>query len=118
MNKAILMKYAKPILKTLQICDGKITTVLKKKALTGTLEPNKRGRHTPHNKTDAISEEYVCNFIKSFPACVFFFFFSTGPRAYDPHAPQPVGLLSYPSVLDVPTFAASPPPRPCYPRDP
>ena len=55
---------------TLQICDGKITTVLKKKALTGTLELDKRGRHTPHNKTDAISEEYVCNFIKSFPACV------------------------------------------------
>ena len=55
---------------TLQICDGKITTVLKKKALTGTLEPDKRGRHTPHNKTDAISEEYVCNFIKSFPAYV------------------------------------------------
>jgi len=53
---------------TLQICDGKISTVLKKKALTGTLEPDKRGRHTPHNKTDAISEEYVCNFIRSFPA--------------------------------------------------
>jgi hypothetical protein len=52
---------------TLQICDGKITTVLKKKVLTGTLEPDKRRRHTPHNKTDAISEEYVCNFIKSFP---------------------------------------------------
>jgi hypothetical protein len=47
---------------TLQICDGEITTVLKKKALTGILEPDKRGRHTPHNKTDAISEEYVCNF--------------------------------------------------------
>jgi hypothetical protein len=26
--------------------------------------------------------------------------------------------LCYPSVLDVPTFAASPSPRPCYPRDP
>jgi hypothetical protein len=39
-------------------------------------------------------------------------------RAYAPDAPQPVGLLCYPSVLDVPTFAASPSPRPCYPRDP
>jgi hypothetical protein len=29
-----------------------------------------------------------------------------------PDAPQPVGLLCYPSVLDVPTFAASPSPRP------
>jgi hypothetical protein len=26
--------------------------------------------------------------------------------------------LCYPSVLDVPTFAASASPRPCYPRDP
>jgi hypothetical protein len=34
-----------------------------------------------------------------------------------PDAP-PVGLLCYPSVLDVPTFAASPASRPCYPRDP
>jgi hypothetical protein len=48
----------------------------------------------------------------------FFFFFSLGPRAYAPDAPQPVGLLCYSSVLDVPTFAASPSPRPCYPRDP
>jgi hypothetical protein len=47
-----------------------------------------------------------------------FFFFSAGPRAYAPDAPQPVGLLCYPSVSDVPTFAASPAPRPCYPRDP
>jgi hypothetical protein len=45
-------------------------------------------------------------------------FFSSGPRAYAPDAPQPVGLLCYPSVLDVPNFAASPSPRPCYPRDP
>jgi hypothetical protein len=37
---------------------------------------------------------------------------------YAPDAPQPVGLLCYPSVLDVPTFAASPSPHPCYPRDP
>jgi hypothetical protein len=49
---------------------------------------------------------------------VFFFFFSSGPRAYASDAPQPVGLLCYPSVLDVPTFATSPSPRPCYPRDP
>jgi hypothetical protein len=48
----------------------------------------------------------------------FLFFFSSGPRAYAPDAPQPVGLLCYPSVLDVPSFAASPPPSPCYPRDP
>jgi hypothetical protein len=48
----------------------------------------------------------------------FFFFFSSGPRAYTPDAPQPVGLLCYPSVLDVPTFIASPSPRACYPRDP
>jgi hypothetical protein len=71
MNKAILMKYAKPILKT--HCNsvmGKITTMLKKKMLTGTLEPDKRGRHMPHNKTDAISEEYVSKFIISFPAHV------------------------------------------------
>jgi hypothetical protein len=46
----------------------------------------------------------------------FFFFFSSGPSAYAPDAPQPVGLLCYPSVLDVPTFAASPSPRPCYPK--
>jgi hypothetical protein len=43
---------------------------------------------------------------------VFFFFFSSGPRAYAPDGPQLVGLLCYPSVLDVPTFAASPSPRP------
>ena len=55
---------------TLQICDGKIMTVLKKKALTGTLEPDKRGRHRTHNKTDVISEAYVCNFIRSLPAYV------------------------------------------------
>jgi hypothetical protein len=48
----------------------------------------------------------------------YFFFFSSGPRAYAPNAPQPVGLLCYPSVLHVPTFAASSSPRPCYPRDP
>jgi hypothetical protein len=48
----------------------------------------------------------------------FFFFFSSGPRAYAPDALQPIGLLCYPSVLDVPAFAASPSPRPCYPRDP
>jgi hypothetical protein len=47
-----------------------------------------------------------------------FFFFSSGPRAYAPDALQPVGVLCYPRVLDVPTFAASPSPRPCYPRDP
>jgi hypothetical protein len=47
-----------------------------------------------------------------------FFFFSSGPRAYAPDAPQPVGLLCYPSVLDGPTFAASPSPRPCYPERP
>jgi hypothetical protein len=52
------------------------------------------------------------------PYVRFFFFFSSGPRAYDPDAPQPMGLLCYPNVLDVPTFAASPSPRPCYPRDP
>jgi hypothetical protein len=46
------------------------------------------------------------------------FFFSSGPRAYVLDAPQPVGLLCYPSVLHVPTFATSPSPRPCYPRDP
>jgi hypothetical protein len=39
-------------------------------------------------------------------------FFSSGPRAYAPDAPQPVSLLCYPSVSDVPTFAASPSPRP------
>jgi hypothetical protein len=48
----------------------------------------------------------------------FFLLFSSGPRAYAPDALQPVGLLCYPSVLDVPTFVASPSPRPCYPRDP
>jgi hypothetical protein len=37
--------------------------------------------------------------------------FSSGGRAYDPDAPQPVRLLCYPSVLDVPTFATSPSPR-------
>jgi hypothetical protein len=48
---------------------------------------------------------------------LFFFFFSSGPKAYAPDATQPVGLLCYPSVLDVLTFAASPSPRPCYPRE-
>jgi hypothetical protein len=43
--------------------------------------------------------------------------FSSGPRAYALDAPQPVGLLCYPSVLDVPTFAASLSARPRYPRD-
>jgi hypothetical protein len=43
---------------------------------------------------------------------------SSGPRAYAPDAPQTVGPLCYPSVLDVPSFAASPSPCPCYPRDP
>jgi hypothetical protein len=47
-----------------------------------------------------------------------FFFFWSGPRAYSPDAPQPVGLLCYPNVLDVPTLAASPSPLPCYSRDP
>jgi hypothetical protein len=47
-----------------------------------------------------------------------YFFFSSGPRAYAPDARQPAGLLCYPSVSDVPTFAASPSPCPCYPRDP
>jgi hypothetical protein len=42
---------------------------------------------------------------------------SSGPRSDAPDAPQPVGQLCYPSVLDVPTFAASPSPRPCYPRN-
>jgi len=47
---------------------------------------------------------------------------SSGPGAYAPDAPQPVGLLCYPlyypTVLDVSTFATSPSPRPCNPRDP
>jgi hypothetical protein len=38
----------------------------------------------------------------------FFLFFSSGSRAYAPDAPQPVGLLCCPSVLDVPL---SPPVR-------
>jgi hypothetical protein len=63
-----------------------------------------------HNKLKTVN--------KGQPTPPFFFFFSSGPRAYAPDAPQPVGLLCYPSVLDIPTFAASPPPRPCYPRDP
>jgi hypothetical protein len=53
------------------------------------------------------------NLLKFQRSLYFFFFFSSGPRAYAPDAPQPVGLLYYPSVLDVPTFAASSPPRPC-----
>ena len=49
----------------------------------------------------------------------FFFFFSSGPRAYAPDAPQPIDLLCNPSIVQtVPKFAASPPSRPCYPRDP
>jgi hypothetical protein len=43
---------------------------------------------------------------------------SSGPGAYAPDAPQSVGPLCYSSVFDVPTSAASPSPRPCYPRDP
>jgi hypothetical protein len=39
---------------------------------------------------------------------LFLFLLLSGPRAYAPDAPQPVGPLCYPSVLDVPTFAASP----------
>ena len=46
-------------------------------------------------------------------------FCSSGPRAYTPDAPQPVDLLCNPIIVQtVPTFAASPPSRPCYPRDP
>ena len=46
-------------------------------------------------------------------------FYSSGPRAYAPDAPQPIDLLCNPiNVQPVPTFAASPPSRPCYPRDP
>jgi hypothetical protein len=48
---------------------------------------------------------------------VFSLFVSSGPKSYAPDAPQPVGLLCYPRVLDVPTFATRPSPRRCYPRD-
>jgi hypothetical protein len=49
----------------------------------------------------------------------FFFFFSSGPRACAPDAPQPIDLLCNPSIVQTfPTFAASPPSGPCYPRDP
>ena len=53
------------------------------------------------------------------PRVFFFFFFYQGPG----HMPQMhrslIDLLCHPSnVQTVPTFATSPPSRPCYPRDP
>jgi hypothetical protein len=39
------------------------------------------------------------NYIQKDVKMRFFFFFSSGPRAYAPDALQPVGLLCYPSVF-------------------
>ena len=60
------------------------------------------------NGTPLLTTSHVCQFDISS---------SSGPGAYAPDAPQPVGLLCNPTVLDVPNFATSPSP-PCNPRDP
>jgi hypothetical protein len=50
---------------------------------------------------------------------LFFFFFVSGPRALPQMHRSLIDLLYNPSNVQVfPTFATSPHPRPCYPRDP
>ncbi|CAG9814746.1 unnamed protein product [Phaedon cochleariae] len=51
----------------LDVCDGKITKALKRKSASGTPVSDKRGRHTPHNKTNLEDTNYLKEFITKFP---------------------------------------------------
>lgn len=51
----------------LDVCDGKITKALQRKSASGTPVSDKRGRHTPHNKTNLEDTNYLKEFIRKFP---------------------------------------------------
>lgn len=53
---------------TIQISDGKITSVLKLRSTDDTPIEDRRGRHAPHNKSDPASVQYLQDFINSIPA--------------------------------------------------
>lgn len=53
---------------TLAVCDGTITNALKRQQDSGTPRTDRRGKHTPHNKTSSDQEQTVCSFIQQFPA--------------------------------------------------
>lgn len=52
----------------LDVCDGKITKALNRKVVSGTPVLDKRGRHSPHNKSNHDDKNYLIQFIKKFPA--------------------------------------------------